>query len=76
MKELVEFIAQSLVSKPDQVVVETSEREGVQVIALRVDQEDLGTVIGRRGRTASALRTLVSAAAARTGQDVQVEIRD
>lgn len=76
MKELVEFIAQSLVSKPDQVMVETSEREGVQVIALRVDQEDLGTVIGRRGRTASALRTLVSAAAARTGQDVQVEIRD
>lgn len=76
VKDLVEFIARSLVSKPEAVVVEETERDGNPVISLQVEQEDLGMIIGRRGRTATAIRTLVSAAAQRDGRDIQVEIQD
>lgn len=76
MKDLVDFIARSLVSKPEAVVVEETERDGNPVISLKVEQEDLGMIIGRRGRTATAIRTLVSAVAQRDGRDVQVEIQD
>lgn len=76
MKDLVEFIARSLVAHPDKVEVTEGDRDGTRVIELRVDPEDLGMVIGRRGRTATAIRTLVSAAAEPEGAAVQVEIRD
>jgi len=76
VKDLVEFIARSLVSKPEAVVVEETERDGNPVISLQVEQEDLGMIIGRRGRTATAIRTLVTAAAQRDGRDIQVEIQD
>lgn len=61
--ELLEFLAKGLVSKPEAVRVETVEDEGSPVIELEVDPEDLGKVIGRGGRVAQALRTLVRAGA-------------
>lgn len=76
MKDLVDFIARSLVAHPDKVEVAEEERDGTRVIELRVDPEDLGMVIGRRGRTATAIRTLVSAAAGPDAESIQVEIRD
>ena len=62
MKELVEFLAKSLVDNPDEVRVHTYEREQATVLELEVSEADLGKVIGRQGRTARAIRTLLSAA--------------
>lgn len=76
MKELVEFLARSLVSNPDAVSVEETETEDGLRLELRVDPDDLGMVIGRKGRTAQAFRTLVAAAASRTQTNVVLEILD
>ena len=62
MKELIAFVAKSLVDNADEVHVSTFERDQATVIELEVDPGDLGKVIGRQGRTARALRTLLSAA--------------
>lgn len=62
MKELIEFLAKSLVDEPDEVDVRTRNREGATVIELMVAENDLGKVIGRQGRTARAMRTLLAAA--------------
>ena len=62
MEELVEFLAKSLVDKPDEVRIHTHERGDQTVLELEVAQDDLGKVIGRQGRTARAIRTLLSAA--------------
>ena len=62
MKELIKFIAQALVDNPDQVVVKEIEGEQTSVIELKVAKEDLGKVIGKQGRTARAMRTILSAA--------------
>ena len=62
MKELVKFIAQSLVDNPEQVQVNEIEGEQTSVIELKVAKEDLGKVIGKQGRTARAMRTILSAA--------------
>ena len=62
MKELIEFLAQSLVDEPDEVELRTRNREGATVIELMVAENDLGKVIGRQGRTARAMRTLLAAA--------------
>ena len=62
MKELIEFLAQSLDDEPDEVDVRTRNREGATVIELMVAENDLGKVIGRQGRTARAMRTLLAAA--------------
>ena len=62
MKQLVEFLARSLVSNPDQVEVRVLDRENATVLELHVAPDDLGKVIGRQGRTARALRTVVGAA--------------
>jgi hypothetical protein len=61
MKELVEFIARSLVDSPDEVHVDEISRQDTTVIELQVAPEDLGRVIGRQGRTARAIRNLISA---------------
>lgn len=61
MKELVEFIARSLVDSPDEVHVDEISRQDTTVIELQVAAEDLGRVIGRQGRTARAIRNLISA---------------
>ena len=75
MISLVETIAKSLVSKPDEVsVTETQEDDNKITIHLKVAQEDMSKVIGRQGRIAKALRTVVKAAAVRKGLNVVVEI--
>lgn len=74
MKELVEEIAKALVDKPDEVRVRAVEGEQVTVLELRVDAEDLGKVIGRQGRTAKAIRTLLGAAGMKLKKRFTLEI--
>ncbi len=74
MKELVELLARSLVEQPDQVVVNVSGDDRSVVICLKVAQEDMGKVIGRKGRIARALRTMVKAAALKQNKKVILEI--
>ena len=74
MAELVEFIAKSLVDHPDQVDVRMVEDEGGFTIELRVAPDDMGKVIGKQGRIAKAIRTVVKAAAVRENKKVTVEI--
>ena len=74
MEELVKFIAESLVDHPDAVQVSTKEDEGCTVIELRVAEGDMGKVIGRQGRIAKAIRTVVKAASVREDKKYMVEI--
>jgi predicted RNA-binding protein YlqC (UPF0109 family) len=74
--ELLAYLARELVDDPDAVRVETEERDGTLVLVLHVAADDVGKVIGRQGRIARALRTLVRASAAREGRRVLVEIAD
>lgn len=74
MKKIVEVIAKSLVQNPDQVVVDETENGNLTVYELHVAPEDMGKVIGKQGRIAKALRTVVKAAATRENKKVTVEI--
>jgi uncharacterized protein len=74
MKELIKFIAQALVDHPDQIDVAEVEGEQTSVIELRVAKEDLGKVIGRQGKTAKAMRTILSAASAKVQKRMVLEI--
>ncbi len=74
MVELVRAIAESLVEHPDQVEVTETESEGTTVIQLKVAEDDMGMVIGKQGRIAKAIRTVVKAAATRDDRKVLVEI--
>lgn len=74
MKELVEVIAKALVEHPDEVAVTEKETEKSIVVELRVAQSDMGKVIGKQGRIAKAIRSVVKAAAAREEKKVIVEI--
>jgi len=74
VRELVEFLAKSLVDNPDQVQVKEVEGERFVVLELTVASEDMGKVIGKQGRIAKAIRTVVKAAATREGKKVVVEI--
>jgi uncharacterized protein len=74
MQELVEYLAKGLVDKPDEVRVERVEKDGALVLELRVAPEDVGKVIGRHGRIARALRTIVRAAGARSNERALLEI--
>lgn len=76
MKELVEYIARSLVRNPDAVNVKETQSDTASIVELTVAADDLGRVIGKQGRTAKALRTIVSAAAARANRKVVLEILD
>jgi len=73
-KELVEFIARSLVDNPDEVAVREVEGEQTSVLELSVAREDLGKVIGKQGRTARAIRTLLGAVSAKARKRVVLEI--
>lgn len=74
MKELLEFLARELVDEPDAVeVTETQDERGL-LLSLRVAPEDMGKVIGRGGRTARAIRSVVRAAGTRAGVHASVEI--
>lgn len=74
MKELIEYIAKSLVDRPENVVVRETEGEKTTIIELRVAQEDLGKVIGKQGRTARAMRTILNAAGTKIGKRCVLEI--
>ncbi len=75
MKELVEFIARSLVDNPDAVKLNEVEGEKkASIIELRVDQSDLGKVIGKQGRTAKAIRTILNASGIKSGKKVVLDI--
>ncbi len=74
MKELISFIATRLVDKPDEVHTEQHEEKDTVTVELRVAKEDLGKVIGKQGRTARAMRVVLSAVAAREGKRSRLEI--
>ena len=74
MKELVELIAKSLVDNPDEVHVNEIEKEKVIILELQVAKEDTGKVIGKQGKKAKAIRTVVKAAAIKEEKKVLVEI--
>ena len=74
MKSLIEQMAKSLVDKPEDVVVAEVEGERTTVFELRVDTSDLGKVIGKQGKTARAMRTILSAAGTKLGKRCVLEI--
>lgn len=74
MQELLTVLAKALVEKPDAVEVETVEEEDHTVLKLHVAQEDMGRVIGKKGRIAKAIRTIVKSAATRENKRVMVDI--
>ena len=76
MKDLVAFIATSLVDDPTQVRVAQEQRGGKVYIKLKVAKEDMGRVIGRQGRVANAMRMLLNVAATRTGKQAYLDVED
>ena len=74
MKALVSFLAKALVDKPELVQVEELEKDDCLVFELRVAKDDLGKVIGKQGRTAKAIRTLITATATRRDKKAKLEI--
>lgn len=75
-KELVSYVAKSLVDNPDGVEVNVIEGEKSTIIELRVSEGDVGKVIGKQGRIAKAMRTILSAASTKSGKRVVLEILD
>jgi uncharacterized protein len=76
MKDFLEFIAKHLVDHPDQVSIELEEKEDKVIFRLSVNDQDVGKVIGKKGRTAQAMRTLLAAVAAKDGKRAILEIND
>lgn len=76
MKELLEYLARALVDNPDAVSVDVVEGEKSMILQLRVDPDDVGKVIGKQGRIAKSIRTLVKASAVKEGKKAIVEIID
>ena len=75
MKELLQFLAQSLVNHPEQVEVRETQGESASVLLeLKVAKEDLGRIIGKQGRTAKSIRTILNAAASRVNRKVMLDI--
>ena len=74
MKELVEFLAKALVDNPDEVEIKETAGESIIILEIKVGPDDVGKVIGKEGRIANAIRTVVKAAAAKQGKKVTVEI--
>ena len=76
MKEFLEYIAKHLVDQPETVIIDHDEKDNKIVFKLRVADRDVGKVIGRNGRTAQAMRTLLAAIAAKEGKRAILEIAD
>jgi predicted RNA-binding protein YlqC (UPF0109 family) len=74
MKELIEYLARALVNHPDAVEVKETEGDTASILELKVAKEDLGRIIGKQGRTAKSIRTIVNAAASRANRKVVLEI--
>lgn len=75
-KELVAYMVKSLVDNPDQVEINEIEGEKSTILELKVTKEDIGKVIGKHGRIARAIRTIINASATKTGKRVVLEILD
>ncbi|ADQ14794.1 KH domain-containing protein [Halanaerobium hydrogeniformans] len=75
MKELVEYIAKSIVDNPSEVKIKEVQKDQSIILELSVADEDMGKVIGKRGRIAKAIRTVVNAAATKEGKQVVVDIK-
>ncbi|PKL41285.1 MAG: RNA-binding protein [Spirochaetae bacterium HGW-Spirochaetae-1] len=75
-KELVGYMVKSLVDNPDQVEINEIEGEKSTILELKVTKEDIGKVIGKHGRIARAIRTIINASATKTGKRVVLEILD
>jgi uncharacterized protein len=76
MEKLLRYVADSLVGQPDKIRVEKEEENGEDAYTLLLDQEDLGRLIGRHGKTAEALRTLLTAVGRRQDRRVSLRIRE
>ena len=76
LRAVVETVVRALVDKPDSVRVNETERRGMTVLELTTAPNDMGKIIGRQGRTAAALRTLVALTAEKHGKRAQLDIRD
>lgn len=76
LRAVVEVVAKALVDQPDAVQVTESERRGMTILELSTAPGDMGKIIGRQGRTAAALRTLVALTAEKHGKRAQLDIRD
>jgi predicted RNA-binding protein YlqC (UPF0109 family) len=76
MKDLIQYVAQQLVNNADAVQVEETEGHTATVLVLRVAKEDLGRVIGKQGRTAESIRTILNAVASRGGRKAVLEIQE
>lgn len=74
MKELVQYLARSLVTNPDAVEVRETQGETASVLELKVAKEDLGRIIGKQGRTAKSIRTILNAASLKANRRVVLEI--
>ena len=76
MKEFIEYIAKQLVDQPENVVIEEEAHDEKLILKLKVAQPDIGKIIGKKGRTAFALRTLVAAVGKKGGRKVSLEVLD
>ena len=76
LRAVIEVVVRALVDHPDAVTVTESERRGVSVLELRTAPGDMGRIIGRQGRTAAALRTLLAVTAEQHGKRAQLDIKD
>jgi len=74
MKELIEYMARALVDQPDKVLLKEIAGEKTLIYELRVGEGDLGKIIGKEGRTAKAMRSIIAAAAMKQGKRAQLEI--
>lgn len=76
MKEFIEYLAKQLVDQPDDVVIQEETEGDKLILKLKVAQPDIGKIIGKKGRTAFALRTLVAAVGKKAGKKVTLEVLD
>jgi uncharacterized protein len=76
MRDFIEYIAKQLVDNPDAVSLVDEEKEGKIIFKLKVGEADVGKIIGRKGRTAQAIRVLLSAVAAKQGKRAMLEVLD
>jgi predicted RNA-binding protein YlqC (UPF0109 family) len=75
-RSVIEVVVRALVDQPDSVIVTETERRGMSVLELRTAPGDMGKIIGRQGRTATALRTLLAVTAEKLGTRAQLDIKD
>ncbi|MEI7905870.1 MAG: KH domain-containing protein [Bacteroidota bacterium] len=76
MREFLEYVAKRLVDNPDSVVITEEDKDNKVIFKIKVDQADIGKIIGKQGRTAQSMRVLLSAVAAKSGKRAILEVED